>query len=409
MVSGNPPRPRSMRAAEAWKLAWDALRANKLRAFLTVLGVVIGSGCIVLVVTVALTSRRYIIAQIEGVGSNLVYAQLVSTGHPIALSDMISLGDMRAVRAAVPQVVEVAGTHDIPMTVVAGGVVYPVALVGITTGFRRIRNLLILHGRYFDATDMESHAKVCLLTDHLAGLVFPVGNPVGQSIRVGDLSFTVIGVFRERVTTLGQSEVQRDSVLVPFGLIRDYTGADVVKTLYVQADGPQDVPIVTREVAEVLRSRHRGSAEYNVQNLSSILEAARSISRALTAILLVIASIALIISGIGIMNIMLVTVTERTQEIGIRKALGARRREILVQFLGEAFLISGGGALIGVLLAASVPVFTQPLLPSDVHVTTSWLSVAAAFGVSCLTGVLFGYLPADRAARLQPTEALRYE
>jgi putative ABC transport system permease protein len=409
MASRSASRPRFLSAAEAWNLAWDALRANKLRSFLTVLGVVIGSASIVLVVTVSLTSRRYIIAQIEGVGSNLVYARLVSTGHRVALSDAIQLGDMRAVRAGVPQAVEVAGTHDIPMTVASAGDVYPVALVGVTPGFRRVRNLVILRGRYFDATDMESHAKVCLVTDHLAGLVFPVRNPVGQSLRVGELSFTVIGVFREQVTTLGQSEVQRDSALVPFGLIRDFTGADVVKTLYVQADRPQDVPIVTREVAEVLQLRHRAGAEYSVQNLSSILDVARSISRALSIILVVIASIALVISGIGIMNIMLVTVTERTREIGIRKALGARRREILAQFLVEAFLISGGGALIGVLLAAAVPAFTQPLLPSDLRVTTSWLSVAVAFGVSCLTGVLFGYLPADRAARLQPTEALRYE
>jgi putative ABC transport system permease protein len=408
MSARSPMTPRFLSAPEAWQLAWDALRANKLRSFLTVLGVMIGSASIVLVVTVSLTSRRYIISQIEGVGSNLVYAQLVSTGHPVALSDEISLGDMSAVRAAIPQAVEVAGTHDIPMTVASGGD-YPVALVGVTAGFRRVRNLLILRGRYFDATDMESHAKVCLLTEHLAGMVFPVGNPVSQSIRVGDLSFTVIGVFRERVTTLGQSELQRDSVLVPFGLIHDFTGADVVKTLYVQADRPEDVPIVTREVAKVLHGRHRAGTEYNVQNLSSILDVARSISQALSIILLVIASIALVISGIGIMNIMLVTVTERTREIGVRKAVGARRREILVQFLTEAFLISGGGALIGVLGAALVPVFTQPLLPSDLRVTTSWLSVAVAFGVSCLTGVLFGYLPANRAARLQPTEALRYE
>jgi len=409
MIRRSPSPSRTFTSAETWSLAVDALRADKLRSFLTILGVVIGSASIVLVVTVALTSRSYIIAQIEGVGSNLVYAQLVRTGHPIALSDTISLGDMRAIRTAIPQAVEVAGTNDLPMTVVSGGVVYPVALVGVTEGFRRIRNLLILGGRYFDSSDMESHSKVCLLTEHLARVVFPVENPVGQSIHVGDLNFTIIGVFRERVATLGQSEVQRDSVLIPFSLVRDYTGADIVKTLYVQADRPPDVPVVTREVAEVLRTRHRAGAEYAVQNLSSILDVARTISRALTAILLVIASIALIISGVGIMNIMLVTVTERTQEIGVRKAVGARRREILVQFLAEAFLISGSGALVGVLVAAFVPVLAQPLLPSDLHVTTSWLSVAVSFGVSCLTGVFFGYLPADKAARLQPTESLRYE
>jgi putative ABC transport system permease protein len=402
------PRP-PLIAGEVWKIALEALRANKLRTLLTMLGVVIGSACIVLVVTVGLTSKNYIIAQIEGVGSNLVYANLVHTGQPTALSDEISVEDMQAIRAAIPQVAEVAGSHDIPMTVVSGGVVYPVALVGVTEGFRRIRNLLVFRGRYFDAADMESRSKVCLLTEHFAQLIFPVDNPVGKQIHAGDLDFTVIGVFRERVTTFGQSEIQRDSVLVPFSLVRDFTGADAVKTLYVQAGRPQNVPLVTRQVAEILSSRHRSGAEYQVENLSSILDAARSISRALTGVLVAIASIALVISGIGIMNIMLVTVTERTREIGIRKAIGARRREILVQFLVEAVLLSGAGALVGVLLAAVVPVLTQPLLPPDLRVTTSWLSVAMAFGVSCLTGVLFGYLPAGRAARLQPTESLRYE
>ncbi len=397
--------------SETWRVALGALRANKLRAFLTMLGVVIGSACIVLVVTVALTGKRYIIGQIEGIGSNLVYTELVRTGvsRPAALGDEISLGDMEAVRQAVPQVVEVAGTHDIPMTVVVAGVEYPVTLVAATRGFQRIRNLVILRGRYFDADDLESRSKVCLLTEHLATLVFSNEDPVGRSIRVGELSFTVIAVFRERVTTFGQSEIQRDSVVVPFPLIRYFTGADVLGTLYAQAGRSEDVPTVTREVAEVLRSRHRSGAEYNVQNLTSILGAARRISLALTVVLLVIAFIALAISGIGIMNIMLVTVTERTREIGIRKAVGASSGEIRYQFLIEAILISGTGALVGILIAVSIPMMVRPLLPDGLTVPISGYSVVLAFAVSCLTGALFGYLPANKAAKLQPTESLRYE
>ena len=397
--------------SETWKVALEALRANKLRAFLTMLGVVIGSACIVLVVTIALTGRRYIIRQIEGVGSNLVYAELVRSGgnQPATLSDELTVEDMQAVRQAIPQAVEVAGTHEIPMTVAVNGKEYPVSLVGVTEGFRRIRNLVILRGRYFDPGDMESRSKVCLLTEALASLAFPADDPVGKDIHLGELSFTVIGVFRERITTFGQSEIQRYSVIVPFPLIKYYTGTDLILTLYAQADRPESVPEVTWEVAEVLRSRHRSGAEYRVQNLTSILDAARRISMALTLILLLTALIALAISGIGIMNIMLVTVTERTREIGIRKAVGARREEILHQFLIEAVMISGTGALAGIAIAVSIPIVVRPLLPGNVTVPISWVSVLLAFLVSCLTGILFGYLPASRAARLQPTESLRYE
>jgi putative ABC transport system permease protein len=397
--------------SETWKVALEALRANKLRAFLTMLGVVIGSACIVLVVTIALTGRRYIIRQIEGVGSNLVYAELVRSGgnQPTTLSDELTIEDMQAVRQAIPRAVEVAGTHEIPMTVAVNGKEYPVSLVGVTEGFERIRNLVILRGRYFDAGDMESRSKVCLLTEALASLAFPADDPVGKDIHLGELSFTVIGVFRERVTTFGQSEIQRYSVIVPFPLIKYYTGTDLILTLYAQADRPESVPEVTWEVGEVLRSKHRSGAEYRVQNLTSILDAARRISMALTLILLLTALIALAISGIGIMNIMLVTVTERTREIGIRKAVGARREEILYQFLIEAVMISGTGALAGIAIAVSIPIVVRPLLPGNLTVPISWVSVLLAFLVSCLTGILFGYLPASRAARLQPTESLRYE
>ena len=394
---------------ETFVVACNALRANKLRAFLTMLGVVIGSACIVLVVTVALTGKRYIIAQIESVGSNLVYAEYVrSPNTAMALSYEINRGDMEAVRG-IPQVVEVGGTREMRQAVVVGGVERPISFVGVTEGFQAIRQLVILRGRFFDADDMRSRSKVCLLTKELADRVFPYEDPVGKNIHVSELSFTVIGVFKERVATFGLSEIQRESVIIPFSLMRYYTGEDVVRVLYAQAREPEDVASVTRQVEQILRSRHPPGAVYDVQNLSSILAAAKRISTALTVVLLVIAFIALLISGVGIMNIMLVTVTERTREIGIRRAIGAPRREILYQLLIESFLISGAGAVAGILIGVSMPVLIQPLLPGNLRVPVSWLSVVVAFLVSSLTGIFFGYLPANKAAKLQPTESLRYE
>ncbi|HLJ40543.1 MAG TPA: ABC transporter permease [Candidatus Acidoferrales bacterium] len=401
---------------ETWNLAIDSLRANRLRAMLTMLGVVIGSACIVLVVTVALAGKRFIIGQIEAVGSNIVYASLVESGigQTTTLGDQISMADLEAIRQGIPQVTHAAGSHDIAMTVVAGSVARPVSLVGVTPEFQQIRNFLIVSGRYFDDGDFTSNSKVCLLTEHMAKVAFPYDDPLGRNIRVGELSFTVIGLFRERVQTFGQTEIATDSVLVPFSLIRYYTGESSIRTLYAQADNPQDVELVTQEVAEVLKARHRPAAEYSVLNLSSILETAKHISLALTIVLLLIAMIALVISGIGIMNIMLVSVTQRTREIGIRKAIGARRQEILYQFLAEATIISGAGALVGIGVAVIIPFFISATLqllpvPANIAIPISWPSVVLAFVVSCATGVIFGYLPASKAAKLQPVESLHYE
>jgi putative ABC transport system permease protein len=398
-----------MHIRETVSVAIDALRANKLRAVLTSLGVIIGSASIVLVVTVALTSRKFVLSQIESIGSNLVWVELVQRpDRPQPLSYEMTLEDLKAVKS-IPNVIAVAGTREKPMTMVAGGLERPVNLVGVTEGYQAIRRLLILRGRYFDAADMEMRSKVCLITTPLADKVFGQVNPVGGSLRMGELTFTVIGVFRERVETFGLSEIQENSVIIPFTLMKYYTGMEVVRLLDAQAARAEDVPSVERQVGRLLRSRHPAEAEYKVQTLTAILGAARNISLALTIVLIIIAFIALLISGIGIMNIMLVTVTERTREIGIRKAIGAARREILYQFLIESFMISGGGAVIGILIGIAVPVAIQGFLPGNLRVPVSSLSVVIAFVVSCSTGLFFGYLPANQAASLQPVESLRYE
>jgi putative ABC transport system permease protein len=399
-----------MQLKETLSVAVDALRANKVRAVLTSIGVIIGSASIVLVVTVALTSRKYVISQIEAVGSNLVWAEMVRTPDKVQpLSHRLTLADMAVLKETVPGVVTVAGIVDMPMTVVVEGRTRPVALIGVTDGYQQIRRLLVLRGRYFDEGDMEAHSKVCLITQDLALRVFGVDNPIGQSIRMGELTFTVIGVFRERVATFGLTELQKESVLIPQPLMKYYTGQDVLNVLYAQALSPDDVNNLARQMTRLLRSRHPVEAEYDVQTLTAIVGAARAISEALTVVLLVIACIALLISGIGIMNIMLVTVRERTREIGIRKAIGAPRTDIMGQFLIEAFLISGGGAVIGVLIGIAIPVGVQQLLPGNLRVPISPTSVLVAFMVSCVTGLFFGWLPANQAAKLDPVESLRYE
>jgi putative ABC transport system permease protein len=399
-----------MHIREAVAVAMDALRANKVRAVLTSIGVIIGSASIVLVVTVALTSQKFVISQIEAMGSNLVWVEMIKTPEKAQpLSYEINTDDLEAAKAQIPDALIVAGFNDLPMAVVVGGRTRPVRLIGVTDGYQQIRRLIILRGRYFDFADMESRSKVCLITKDLADRVFGVENPVGRQLRMGELTFTVIGVFRERAETFGLSELQKESVIIPFSLMKYYTGTDVLSTLQLQTGGADKVATVEKQINRLLKSRHPAQAEYNVQTLTAILGAAKTISLALRIVLIVIAFIALLISGIGIMNIMLVTVTERTREIGVRKAIGAAQKEIMWQFLIEAFLISGGGAVIGILIGVGIPVIVQQLLPGNLRVPISGMSVVLAFLVSCSTGLFFGWLPAKQAAALEPIESLRYE
>ncbi len=395
---------------ETWIVALEAIWANKTRAFLTTFGVVIGSACIVLVVTIGLAGGRYVVAQIEGVGSNLVFARLdISPNEPIKPQDELSLEDMNAAKASIQEVVTVAGTRGTQSSVMAGAVEHKVSLVGATEGFQQIRNMLILRGRFLDTDDITSRSKVCLVTSRLADQVFPYTDPIGRNLRVGELSFTVIGVFKERVETFGLSEIQDYSALIPFPLMKYYLGDSSLDVLYAQASTPQGVIPVTTQLEALLGSRHPTRTRYAVMNLSSILKAAREVAWALTIVLVSVGLIALVVSGIGIMNIMLVTVQERTREIGIRKAMGAQNSDILQQFLLEAFLISGFGSVLGILIAVLIPVVVQPWLPGNLRVPVPWQSVVLAFLVSCSVGVFFGYLPAERAASLEPTESLRYE
>ena len=240
-----------MAVRETLSVAIDALRANKLRAMLTSLGVIIGSASIVLVVTVALTSQKFVIGQIEAVGSNLVWVELSrSSDKPQPLSYEMTLADMETAKTAIPGVAETAGIRDMPMEVVVKGAARPVNLIGVTEGYQKIRRLVVLSGRYFDSLDMQSRGKVCLVTKELADRVYGLENPVGRSLRMGELTFTVIGLFRERVSTYGQSEIQDESVIIPFSLMKYYTGVDVVRTLYAQAARPDDVSSVQRQLAQ---------------------------------------------------------------------------------------------------------------------------------------------------------------
>jgi putative ABC transport system permease protein len=398
---------------EALRTSIEALRANKFRAFLTALGLVIGNASVILVVTISLTSRDYVLDQIQRVGSNLVYAQFDGGNNPAmaaAAADYIKLADADAVRREL-------GSRIIAVTAVMNsfdrmrieGREEDVSIIGIDEYYPVVRNLALLGGRFLDVEDVERRNRVALLTDRLAKRLYGgQQQAIGQVIKIHDLQFSVIGTFKEKVSSLGLAELSGENVLIPITMLRHFAPLERIDPLYVQARSPTDVEPLTITVQKILESRHRIGAKYRVDNLSAILDTAKSIARIMTLVLIAVSAIALIISGIGIMNIMLVTVTERTREIGLRMAVGASRRDVLEQFLAEAVLISLSGGLAGIFIGVAIPLSVR-FLTDEVQIPISPLSIVIAFTVSLIVGLLFGLLPANRASRLNPTEALRYE
>jgi putative ABC transport system permease protein len=397
---------------EAISFSLQALRANRLRTFLTALGLIIGNASVILVVTISLASKDLILDQIRGIGSNLVYANYQAGGQNAAQvqADFVKLADVQALRDTLGNTIiaasAVMNTND---QIVVNGKIREVTVNGVDEDYGRVRNIIILRGRALDQSDMVLRERVAMLTDKLAIRIFGSQDAaIGQTVKISQLQFTVIGTFREKTSTYGQGEITDETILIPITVMKYFLQYERVDPVYIEVRNAGDVPAVSDRVATILQKRHRPGAQYNVQNLKAILDTADSIASVLTIVLVIVSAIALLISGIGIMNIMLVTVTERTREIGLRMAVGASRREVLLQFLVESVLISLAGGTVGIVIGLLLPLSVR-MITTEVRVPISPLSILVAFAVSFTVGVGFGLLPARRASQLNPTEALRYE
>jgi putative ABC transport system permease protein len=393
---------------ESVRFALGSIAGEKAKASLTTLAVVIGSAAIVLVVTIGSTGELYIVSLIEGVGANLVYATL-NHGTSTELEDELTPNDLTAVRQSISSVRAIAGTYDVPVNLHTGGKSLAAQLVGVTGDFEKIRNLRITSGRYFDQDDFRGRFKVCLITDNLAQSAFGFDAAVGNTVQFGDFRCIIIGSFNEGVPTFGRSEIQDSTLLIPFPLVKDITGDNFFQVLYAQAASSSEVSALTQQMDHLLHSRHRKEARYSVENLTSLIETANKISLIFRAVLLAVAVLTLTVAGTGIMNIMFFNVSQRTHEIGVRMALGARPAEIRLQFLLEAFFISFGGAVVGVVAALALLLSVMGWVGNNVRLSISWTAVVVALLVPSGFGVLFGYGPASQAANLSPTDALRIE
>ncbi len=415
-MTGNPlveTARNTMLFSEIVTIALDSFRSGKWRFALTALGMVIGTASLIVVVTIGLTGKQYVLSQIQGIGANLIYAYYeggsnasVSTGSS---NDYLTVEDMRAVQQEVPGIQAASPMVEIHDRIgVGGGKERDILVLGVSEQYSSVRNLQILAGRFFDEEDSMSRAKVAAVTQQFAQRVYGGQDAArGKDIKINGLPFVIIGTFRERVETFGQSEIAGDTILIPYNVARYFTPNDAVKQVFFSVGDAGDVPRATEMVKQVLQSRHRPASVYRVENLTQLLQVAAQAANALTLMLLAISLLVLLVSGVGIMNIMLASVRTRIREIGIRKAIGATRREIQLQFLTEAILISLAGGIVGTVIGLAIP-FSARFLTAF-RVPISGLSAIIAIVVAVLVGVIFGTLPATRAAQLDPVEALHYE
>ncbi|HWZ43360.1 MAG TPA: ABC transporter permease [Candidatus Saccharimonadales bacterium] len=396
---------KTMLFSEIVSIAIDSFRSSKVLFALTATGMVIGTASLIVVVTIGLTGRQYVMSQIQAIGANLIYVDY-EVGRA---NDFLTVEDLRAVQQQVPGIRAASPTRENNYRIsVGGGKERDILVIGVDPAYAAVRNLEILAGSMFDAEDSLSRHKVADVTQKYAKKTYGSEEAaVGKIMKVNGLPFVIIGVFRERVETFGQSEIQDDTVLIPFTTGRLFTDNDAAKQLFFSVSDAGDVPRTTALIQKVIQSRHRPGSVYHAQNLTQLLSVAENAAFALTLVLLGVSLVTLIVSGVGIMNIMLANVRTRIKEIGIRKAIGATNREIKLQFLTEAVLISLAGGVAGTILGLAVPFSVRFL--TDLRVPISGLSAIIAIFVASLVGVIFGTVPATRASQLDPVEALHNE
>jgi putative ABC transport system permease protein len=398
----------TMVLSEILSLAFDSFRANKVRFALTALGMVMGSASVILVVTIGLTGKQYAVNYIQGIGANMIVADYQGAGG--GTPDFLTKDDETAVMEQVPGIIAASPMLQMHDRISFGnGRVRDILVLGVSPQYKDIRNLVVISGRFFDEQDAISHDKVAVVTVPFAKNLFgSVNAALNQTFSIKGIPFTIVGIFRERVNTYGQMEIADQTILIPYPVARYFTGTDVVKQIFFSVRDFADVPRARDEIAKVIQARHRPNSAYDVNENAALLTTVEKIANILTVVLLLVSAVTLAVSGVGIMNIMLATVRSRIREIGIRKAVGATYREIQLQFLAEAILISMSGGIIGTLLGLAIPFSARFFLPADLIPISSW-SVVISLGTAMLVGILFGTLPATRAAQMDPVESLKYE
>ncbi len=402
-----------------FRISLRALRVNKMRSGLTMLGMIIGVGAVIAMLAVGTGARQKIAEQISSMGSNLLMVLSgASTSGGIRMGagtqPTLSLGDADAVGRECPSVQAVAPILGGTAQIVYGNQNWSTSVTGTSPNMLTVREWGLVSGRAFTEDDVKGATKVCLIGQTVAGSLFGSIDPVGQVIRIKKIPFTIIGLLEAK----GQSpngQDQDDTIFIPITTAQKklfgtaFPG--MIRLMSVKARSAEDLAKAEKEITELLRQRHKLSPrqenDFTVRNLTQMLQTAEESTKVMTLLLGAIASVSLVVGGIGIMNIMLVSVTERTREIGIRMAVGAKTWDIRLQFIIEALTLSMIGGIIGIICGITISKVLSNL--AGWSIVVSLFSVLLSFGFSGLVGIFFGFYPAYKASLLDPIEALRYE
>jgi putative ABC transport system permease protein len=404
-----------LRALEVIPSALGALRANTVRSVLTTLGIIIGVAAVISIVALGEGASASVTSQLQGLGTNVL---TVSPGSGQSFGARTGAGSLTTLKlgdadsiASVSGVSAVSPVVSGSAQIIAGGQNWSTRVQAVAPAYQQLQDWKIAEGFFFTDEDNLNASNVAVLGQTVASNLYPDGSsPIGQLIRVRNVPFTVIGRLASKGASFGGD--QDDVVLIPFqtGQVRLF-GATSVNQIVLQVSDPAQVSQIQADIRLLLRQRHNLQAsqadDFSIRNNADIISRVSSVSDTLTLLLGGVAAVSLVVGGIGIMNIMLVSVTERTREIGIRLAIGARPSDILVQFMIEAVVLSVVGGILGILLGAGTAVL-MPLVAGWATVLP-WNAIALAFGVSAAIGVFFGIYPARKAAQLDPIQALRYE
>jgi putative ABC transport system permease protein len=410
-----------MQFSETLRIAISSLLVNRLRSILTTLGIIIGVGAVIGLVSLGRAVEDFIASEFSDLGSNILEVRSSRPNSPTRVRvDPLTTIEADALSNPIiaPSIANVAQSYSLGGTVRLGTELIAPPLQGVSANYAELRSWSVLLGDFITLDDVESAGRVAVLGLDVVESLFGqrTFNPVGQIIRINDRPFTVVGVMTER----GGTFVSEDNVvLIPISTAqtrlanaRARDGGQIVSTIYVEVINEDLVPQATSEIENYLNEKHgivfADEQDYTISSSADLLETINQLSGTLTIFLVLIASVSLLVGGIGIMNIMLVSVTERTREIGLRKSVGARSRDILSQFLIESTLLSLLGGILGIAVGWLASTIGTALIP-DLTITLSLDAVILAVGVSTLVGVFFGYYPANRAANMKPIDALRFE
>ena len=401
------------------RIALRALQRNKLRAFLTMLGIIIGVGAVIAMVAIGQGSKKSIQDQLSSMGSNMITVRPNSNQTPgggarldVSTVQTLTLDDIKAIQNQAQYINAVSPAVQGRGQVINAAMNWPTTMQGVSPDFLTIRNWPLKEGVSFSDEDVNGAAKVCLIGQTVVDNIFDPGDdPVGKTIRFNKIPFKIIGVLAEKgENAFGQD--QDDILLAPYTTVQKRILAiPFIQTIYASALNSETSEAATQELSQVLRTSHKltnsEQDDFTVRTQAELISTFSSTSQLLTVLLAAIAGISLLVGGIGITNIMYVSVTERTKEIGLRMAIGAKGIDILMQFLIEAIVISITGGILGVLLGLLSSKLITVFLSWPTLVSES--SIILSFVVCAITGIFFGYYPAQKASRLDPIEALRYE